>query len=87
MYPARMAEIVYPDEGLIRRVSPKGDLKFGGERTSLSQVLAYETVSLTLSSKLYRIGPEAQATSVYVSNSRTTLPWTSVSRKLRPWNL
>ena len=30
----------------IRRISPKGDLKFGGERTFLSEVLAYETVGL-----------------------------------------
>ena len=41
-----MAEIVYPDECLIRRISPKGDLKFGGERTFLSEVLTGETVGL-----------------------------------------
>lgn len=45
-YPARIAEIVYPDECLIRRISQKGDLKFGGERTFLSEVLTGETVGL-----------------------------------------
>ena len=45
-YPARLPEIVYPDEYLLRRISNKGALKFTGERTFLSEVLAHETVGL-----------------------------------------
>jgi transposase InsO family protein len=44
--PARIPEVTYPDDYLVRRISGKGDMKVGGQRTFLSEVLATEWVGL-----------------------------------------
>lgn len=45
-WPGRLAEVVYPDGYLVRRVAPHGDLKLHGARIFLSEVLAGEPVGL-----------------------------------------
>ena len=45
-YPARLPELVFPDGAQLRRISQQGSLKWKGERTFLSEVLAREWVGL-----------------------------------------
>lgn len=45
-YPARVSELEYPDGVHFRRISQQGSLKWKGERTFLSEVLAREMVGL-----------------------------------------
>jgi putative transposase len=45
-YPTRMPELAYPNGVHFRRISQQGSLKWRGERTFLSEVLARETVGL-----------------------------------------
>jgi putative transposase len=45
-YPARLAEVVYPDGWQVRRVRPDGSIKWGGEHLFISEVLAGEPVGL-----------------------------------------
>ncbi len=46
LYPGREPEIEYPATMQLRRISQQGSLKWKGERTFLSEVLARETVGL-----------------------------------------
>ncbi len=56
LYPARVAEIVYPSGMQLRRISQQGSLKWRGERTFLSEVLARETVGLMeIDDELYEV--------------------------------
>lgn len=45
-YPARLPELAFPDGAQVRRISQQGSLKWKGERTFLSEVLAREWVGL-----------------------------------------
>lgn len=45
-YPARLPDIEFPLGATLRRISQQGSLKWRGERTFLSEVLARETVGL-----------------------------------------
>lgn len=56
LYPSREPEIVYPAEMQLRRISQQGSLKWRGERTFLSEVLARETVGLLeIDDELYEV--------------------------------
>ena len=46
LYPARLPELEYPRGVHLRRISQQGSLKWKGERTFLSEVLARQTVGL-----------------------------------------
>lgn len=45
-YPSRLPELEYPDDYHLRRISQQGSLRWHGERTFLSEVLAREVVGL-----------------------------------------
>lgn len=45
-FPSRIAELAYPDDMHVRRISQQGSLKWKSERTFVSEVLARETVGL-----------------------------------------
>jgi transposase InsO family protein len=56
LMPSRIPPIVYPDDWHTRRIQNKGDLRFGGQRTFLSEVLAGEDVGLmAVDEDLYEI--------------------------------
>lgn len=46
LYPARLPELEFPDGAQVRRISQQGSLRWKGERTFLSEVLAREYVGL-----------------------------------------
>jgi putative transposase len=45
-YPARLSELVYPNGAQLRRISQQGSVRWDGERTFISEVLAREYVGL-----------------------------------------
>jgi transposase InsO family protein len=56
LYPARVPEMVYPSGMQLRRISQQGSLKWRGERTFLSEILARETVGLMeMDDELYEV--------------------------------
>ena len=44
--PARVPELEYGDDIIVRRVSQQGSLRMHGERTFISEVFAYEWLGL-----------------------------------------
>ena len=46
IYPARLPEVVYPAEAILRHISDSGNLKWRSEKTFLSKVLDGEIVGL-----------------------------------------
>jgi putative transposase len=52
-FPRRVPEVEYDAEVQVRRISEKGDLKWKGERTFVSETFAYEYVGLRASDERY----------------------------------
>jgi putative transposase len=52
-FPRRVPEVEYDAEVQVRRISEKGDLKWKGERTFVSETFAYEYVGLRASDDRY----------------------------------
>jgi putative transposase len=55
-YPRRLPELEYPAGAVLRRISQQGSLKWGGERTFVSEVLGHENVGLVeIEKDLYEV--------------------------------
>jgi len=52
--PPRVPELEYQDDFEVRRISQQGSLKWGGERTFISEIFAYEWLGLRALDERYR---------------------------------